>query len=221
MLNMVTALVLAGGFLSLVSASIYPTQPIQVTVWSTGQPVLATWVDDGTYPTLNAMGPCEIQLFRDTDTWLASLALNVDPKAKSQQVTVPENVLNNGSKYTLRFVATEPYNMIVYSADFTINPANTTNIATPTSSGVQSNGTSPVNTSSIGLPPGSSNKSSQPTSVVIPPQHSADAGTQQQQQQPGLQQGKKNAGRRIDIEKFKFRLVFIIWPVLMGITMAL
>lgn len=30
-----------------------------------------------------------------------------------------------------------------------------------------------------------------------------------------------NANKRVDLEKAKFRLVFILWPTLIGITMAL
>jgi hypothetical protein len=32
---------------------------------------------------------------------------------------------------------------------------------------------------------------------------------------------RENASKRVDLEKVKFRLVFILWPALIGITMAL
>ncbi|KAF9223085.1 hypothetical protein BS17DRAFT_152889 [Gyrodon lividus] len=128
---------------------------------------------------------------------------------------------------TLRFATDTPLNTVVYSADFMIGPANTTDLnvnvsATPTTglgTGTQSSSTSPAHTSSMGPAPLSSNRSSEPSTVVVPPSR-PDAGGQQQPQ--GSRQGKSNnAGRRIDVEKFKFRLVFVIWPVLMGVTMAL
>ncbi|KIJ16165.1 hypothetical protein PAXINDRAFT_113943 [Paxillus involutus ATCC 200175] len=218
----IVTLVLGGAFIPLASASIYPTQPVQGTVWTVEQPVLVTWVDDWQYPTLDVMGPCQISLYRDTDTYLIKLASGVDPQSKSQQVTVPSDVLKNGNSQgsgsTLRFVPDTPLDIVVYSADFMINAANTTH-ASATST-VGGNSTSTARTSSTGPAPISSNRSSEPSTVVVPPSRPGDVGGQQQSQ--GSRQAKSNsAGRRIDIEKIKFRLVFVIWPVLMGITMAL
>ncbi|KAF8836794.1 hypothetical protein BDN67DRAFT_936311 [Paxillus ammoniavirescens] len=217
----IVTLVLGGAFIPLASASIYPTQPIQATVWTVEQPVLVTWVDDWQYPTLDVMGPCQISLYRDTDTYLIKLASGVDPQSKSQQVTVPADVLKDGA---LRFVTDTPLDIVIYSADFTINPANTTHVSATSTVGVgsgsSSNSTSAARTSATGPAPISSNRSSEPSTVVVPPSRPGDVGGQQQSQ--GSRQPKSNsAGRRIDIEKIKFRLVFVIWPVLMGITMAL
>lgn len=50
-----------------VSASLYPTQPIQNTVYYAGQTALTNWTDDGTYPLLNNMGGITIQLYCDSD----------------------------------------------------------------------------------------------------------------------------------------------------------
>ncbi|KIK95789.1 hypothetical protein PAXRUDRAFT_355644 [Paxillus rubicundulus Ve08.2h10] len=219
----ILTLVLSGAVFPLASASIYPTQPIQTTVWSVEQPMLVTWVDDWQYPTLDVMGPCQISLYRDTDTYLIKLASGVDPQSKSQQVTVPADVLKDGSTYTLRFVTDTPLDTVVYSADFMIDSANTTHASTTstvgTGAGSSGNSTSPARTSSTGPAPISSNRSSEPSTVVVPPSRPGNVGGQQPQ---GARQAKSNsAGRRFDVEKIKFRLVFVIWPVLMGITMAL
>ncbi|KAF9238270.1 hypothetical protein BU15DRAFT_75424 [Melanogaster broomeanus] len=163
MLSTNVASVLAVVFLPLVSASIYPTQPIQDTVWSADRPALATWLDDGKYPTLDVMGPCQILLYRDVDTYLTTLASDVDPQALSQQVTVPGNLLHAGSRYTLQFVTDSDVSngTSIYTADFSITPANTTSgSVVPTIStgtfvpGTQSGGTaSSAPTFSMGLAP--------------------------------------------------------------------
>lgn len=56
-----------GAFLPLVSASVYPTEPIQETVWSADQPVLVSWIEDGKYPVLSDMGLFDISLWHDTN----------------------------------------------------------------------------------------------------------------------------------------------------------
>lgn len=66
---------LAGACLPLVSASIYPTQPIQATVWSADQPMLVSWVEDWKYPELNKMGAVDISLWCDTDVSVPSSVL--------------------------------------------------------------------------------------------------------------------------------------------------
>ena len=49
--------------LQLASASIYPTLPVQGTVWTAGQSVLVTWADNGIPPTVNTMGPVTIEIW--------------------------------------------------------------------------------------------------------------------------------------------------------------
>ena len=62
-----TYILLAGACLPLVSASVYPTQPIQATVWSADQPMLVSWIEDWKYPVLTEMGPLDISLWSNTD----------------------------------------------------------------------------------------------------------------------------------------------------------
>jgi len=51
----------------LVSVSLYPTQPIQDTVYYAGETALTTWIDDGISPLLSDMGRIVIQLYTSTD----------------------------------------------------------------------------------------------------------------------------------------------------------
>lgn len=62
-----TYILLVGACLPLVAASVYPTQPIQATVWSADQPMLVTWIEDWKNPVLSEMGLLDISLWRDTD----------------------------------------------------------------------------------------------------------------------------------------------------------
>lgn len=43
---------------------LYPTNPVANTVWSAGRMTKISWVDDGTLPTLAAMGPLSIELWQ-------------------------------------------------------------------------------------------------------------------------------------------------------------
>lgn len=114
------------GAVQLASASIYPTLPVQGTVWTAGQSVLVTWAEDGLPPAVNTMGPVTIEMWANANTFITTLAVNVDPKAGSVQVTVP--ALPSGGDqfiYILRFVSHVPMESMIYSADFKIvnNPS--------------------------------------------------------------------------------------------------
>lgn len=59
------------------------------------------------------------------------------------------------------------------------------------------------------------------SSISKPKSTTQPGGGEQQQQQLGPFTP-NTAGRRVfDVERFKFRLVFIIWPALIGVTMAM
>lgn len=55
------------GTVQLASATIYPTLPVQGTVWTAGQSVLVTWAEDGLPPTVNTMGPVTIELWANVN----------------------------------------------------------------------------------------------------------------------------------------------------------
>ncbi|KAI6121066.1 hypothetical protein F5141DRAFT_495768 [Pisolithus sp. B1] len=104
------------------SANLFPTTPVQSTVWLAGQPAVVTWSDDGTFPTLDMMGPMVIELWENMSAFVGTLASNVNAKAGSAQVTVPAGIKDN-TRYTVCFVVLEPFQITVYSGDFAINPA--------------------------------------------------------------------------------------------------
>jgi len=127
--------------------------------------------------------------------------------------------------------------MTIYSADFTIvvrgdsipdfrsplgpfsNSSSTTGLVS-TYAGLATTASQP--SSSPLLPPSvsvSEAESSEPTSIAIPPPHPSDAGNTTQPSPAG--KNKNSAPGGLDTEKLKFRLVFILWPAVLGITLAL
>ncbi|KAG2125691.1 hypothetical protein DEU56DRAFT_961501 [Suillus clintonianus] len=215
--------------LTLVSASLYPVQPIQNTVYYAGQTVLTRWIDDGTYPLLSNMGGITIQLWYDSDMYLGTLATNVSPGAKAWQFDIPRSLVHDSSNFTLRYITNTPYDMIIYSADFTIviqGDSLPTSTSASSSLGVTSSSTSTsqnlffqaTSASSPSAPSSSGSETPTPsaTNIVMPPLRPGDVGNINQ---PAG--NSRNSGGRIDIEKLKFRVVFILWPALLGVTMAL
>ncbi|KAG2065642.1 hypothetical protein BDR04DRAFT_1172901 [Suillus decipiens] len=214
--------------LKLVSASLYPIEPIQNTVYYSGQTSLTRWIDDGTYPLLSNMGGITIQLYCNSDTYLATLATNVSADAETCELNIPRSLslVRDASNFTLRYVTNVPYDMIIYSADFAIVvrgdslPAGT-NINTNTNTNTTGSASSPARSTTstqnlffqaTNLP---SSSTPSPTSIVMPPLRPDDIGN--------VNRPSRSAGSagRIDIEKLKFRVVFILWPALLGVTMAL
>ncbi|KAG2151568.1 uncharacterized protein EDB93DRAFT_262620 [Suillus bovinus] len=216
-----------------VSASLYPIQPIQSTVYYAGQTALTSWIDDGTYPPLSNMGGITIQLYCDSDTYLATLATNVSSGAKSYRLDIPRSLvlLHDVSNFTLRYLTNTPYEMVIYSADFRI-VAQGDSIPTPTNANASAGASSAVGSTSGNLffqatrtlspsvSPSSSlsgsesGTSTSTPSTVMPPLRPGDVGSIDQP-------SRNSAAGRIDIEKLKFRVVFILWPALLGVTMAL
>jgi len=218
---MLYSLLLALACLKFVSSSLYPTRPIADTTFISGQLASITWIDDNTHkPQLLQMGPLKIDLYAGKHTYVKTLANNVSPGARSLNVTLPTNLSAYGSAYTLRFTSKRPAPLTVYTALFTIidnatafelNPISTANI----------NGTQllltlvlPSSTIVSELTPTPSFAAS--STVVANPLPSSSDGLNRV-----LNGGVSTTGKRFDMEKFKFRLVFIVWPALIGLSMAM
>lgn len=120
---------------------------------------------------------------------------------------------------TLRYLTSIPYDMVIYSADFGI-VVQGDSLPTPTNASASSRSTSQnlffqaTRTPSLSLAPSDSGTSTSTPGSVIPPLRPGDVGTIDQP-------SRNSAAGRIDIEKLKFRVVFILWPALLGVTMAL
>ncbi|KAF8800064.1 hypothetical protein BYT27DRAFT_7149036 [Phlegmacium glaucopus] len=214
-------------------ASLYPTKPIANTTYIAGQAAKVTWVEDGTRPLLSRVGKMKIDLFAANNTFLAALAKDIDPLALSTTIFIPSSMIPaHYHRFNLRFKAASPANSssvpsLVYTADFSItpNPLSVQSVfPLPTSTSGNTMRTSNSSTSSF------SESTSVHPSVMMPTPASRlapspTAGT--------VGKGKSGAvGRGLNVmqgsihihgwnsEEMKFRLVFIIWPALIGLSMA-
>jgi hypothetical protein len=128
--------------------------------------------------------------------------------------------------------------MTIYSADFTIvvrgdsipdfrsplgsfsNSSSTTGlVSTYAGLATASQPSSPPPSPPLPSVSVSEAESPEPTSIAIPPLHPSDVGNTTQPSPAG--KNKNSAPGGLDTEKLKFRLVFILWPAVLGITLAL
>ena len=124
----------------------------------------------------------------------------------------------------LRYLTDAPYNMTVYSADFAIVARGDAVPSLPLPLGSFPNSTTGLasiqtaSTSQLPSPSSASDpESSTSASVVISPFTPNVVGNTSQ---PSGRR-KNSAGGRVDTERLKFRLVFILWPAMLGVALAL
>lgn len=144
-----------------------------------------------------------------------------------------------GGDSTLRFTTTRPIDTVIYSADFMIMPSMNTMTTTTTTtmtervsgSGALATQTQAQSETTAG--DGSFAFTTVPATTgstlsfdctstagpLIPSGIPPPGQAQGQGQQRAASAGRRSAS--VDVGKLKFRFVFVIWPVLMGITMAL
>ncbi|KAI0366017.1 hypothetical protein BV20DRAFT_1098000 [Pilatotrama ljubarskyi] len=211
-----------------VRAAIYGTNPIASTVLSAGRITTIQWVDDHTKPSLSEMGPVKIDLYVG-DSKVTTLADQVDPTSRSIDVWISPSLRHNGSDYHMRFICQQPP-LTVYTADFTItdmasiSPLDGLTIDAHNESAPIVTYITPRLT--LVLPDTTIVSTLKPTPVTMRPTATAPPLSVEEVDPPAdAQTGAAVAtlGKRptIDVERFKFRLVFIFWPALVGISMAL
>ncbi|KAF8958423.1 hypothetical protein BDZ97DRAFT_2078618 [Flammula alnicola] len=190
-------------------ASLYPTKPIASTVFTAGMPAEVRWMEDGKRPLLNATGDVEIDLYAGNNTYLAKIGKGINPLSLSTTVFIPPKVIPaNYHLYTLHFITTEPPQTI-YTADFSIIPDSFS-----------------ASSSSVSPPSSVTTVTSTAFSRVIGMQTPQPSSTQKANAGLGMSWGfggrtDRGGSFGMDVEKMKFRLVFIVWPALVGLSMAL
>ncbi|TFY62234.1 hypothetical protein EVJ58_g3993 [Rhodofomes roseus] len=220
------------------AAGLYPTRPIASTVFSAGRLSTITWINDDTQPSVSQMGPIRIDLYSGDNDYVATLAQNVEPTKRSKSVWISPTLGSNGSDYHLRFICEDPQ-ITVYTARFTltamddtppyhradkVEPRSTTysafavgNDATSTFSSFSAIPTS-LNTSATSTYSSGMSSSTLSSSYYLPAS-TGDAYRRQHHSSTGTSGSWKR--NTMDVERLKFRLVFILWPLLVGVTMAL
>lgn len=125
-------------------------------------------------------------------------------------VSFPLNLQHDS---TLRFIATYPP-LVIYTADFTIIPSPLSPAPSPTRRSSLSSSTIPATVTRTVLSRIPATFSF-PTPTAPTTQKQGNAGSGKS----GGLRGKGPTGW--DIEKMKFRIVFIVWPALVGLSMAI
>ncbi|KAH9925794.1 uncharacterized protein B0H18DRAFT_1008394, partial [Fomitopsis serialis] len=222
-------------FVSSATAGLYPTRPIASTVLSAGRMSTITWINDDTQPSLSQMGPVRIDLFSGDDNYVATLAQNVEPTRRSKSVWISPTLGPNGSDYHLRFICEDPP-MTVYTAGFTLSAMDDTppyhrssraETRSTTYSALENNATSSFSTFSAAPTSmnisASSSYSSRPSSSSLSSSYAVPTSTSNTYRQKAHSStGSSGSWKRntVDTERLKFRLVFVLWPLLVGMTMA-
>ncbi|PPQ83868.1 hypothetical protein CVT24_006519 [Panaeolus cyanescens] len=102
-------------------ASVYPTKPVAGTTYIAGQAGQVEWLDDGIKPLLGAMGKMRIDLYARNNTFIATLARDIQPMALHTTVLIPPITPPNNHQYTMRFITIDPA-LTIYTANFAIMP---------------------------------------------------------------------------------------------------
>ncbi|KAF9648362.1 hypothetical protein BDM02DRAFT_3187221 [Thelephora ganbajun] len=217
-------------------ASLYPTSPVADTVYDAGRQNLVEWIDDDPTPHLYEISVLKVDLYHDNDEFIDTLATGVDPVNRALNVELPLDVAEH-DRYYLQFTCEEPP-LTVYTAYFTIRntrtlgpnstngtsslelPADVEDISTALSGDSQltlpsellSTPAVPNMTDISWVPLTATSVSSTSESIAVfptsgPPRY-----------EPTVPRNAARGTRSVD---WKFRFVFILWPSLFGLIMAL
>ncbi|KAI0816872.1 hypothetical protein BC628DRAFT_1413983 [Trametes gibbosa] len=211
-----------------VLAGLYGTWPIAETVLSAGRVTTVEWINDHSKPSAQDMGPIKIVLYAG-ERYVATLADQVDPTSFAANVWISPALRHNGSDYHIRFICQDPP-VTVYTADFTIidmasiYPIGSLTLDAHNESAPTVTYITPELT--LVLPDATVISTLKPTPVTMRPTATAPPlSLEEDGSHPDVQVGAAMSvlGKRstLDIERFKFRLVFVFWPALVGVTMAL
>ncbi|KAJ7182855.1 hypothetical protein C8R43DRAFT_15148 [Mycena crocata] len=205
--------------LQLARASLFPTNPIANTTVTAGTEVQVTWIDTSRHPRLPEMGSLlNIDLCCKDGTNPVTLARKVSPMSRTHMVLIPENLTCSGL-YVMIFSSAYPP-MKIWTADFNIAPPLITDSTLPYTPQLDdANATHPQLT--IVLPSATIVSDLAPT-----PKFAAATTVEAGPLPPGGGGGgglnrvhSPNRARKGD--DARFRLVFIVWPAVIGISMAL
>ncbi|KAJ3915158.1 hypothetical protein F5877DRAFT_82097 [Lentinula edodes] len=221
-----------------VAARLYPTRPVNSTVYHCGKCDPITWVDDGKNPSMQNLGLLTVDLycrgqyiFTIEQTYPDAEMLMFCPPSPDD-FQWPQNC----DGYTLLFNGDNPSeNSTIYTHDFHITGTSRAARFDIKNHTVDENsilrtalGVSPPSTLSstafVNLPTPTA-----PASTVNGRPQSSDtsATTVYADPLPGSNNANRphhnsaSFSRGVDMEKLKFRFVFIVWPALIGISMAL
>ncbi|CAA7270477.1 unnamed protein product [Cyclocybe aegerita] len=157
------------------------------------------------------MGLMKIDLYAGNNTYLATIANDIDPLALSTIVYIPQIIPKNYHLCTLRFITANPP-QVIYTADFNIIPSPyledppTSTTTTTSSSSLLPTTDSTILSRISSTQPALPNPSDKPSSKSTSSSLTWSLG---------------GRGKLVDVERVKFRLLFIVWPALVGLSLAM
>ncbi|KAJ3782568.1 hypothetical protein GGU10DRAFT_389773 [Lentinula aff. detonsa] len=220
----------------IISARLYPTRPVSGTVYHCGKCDPITWMDDGKNPSMQNLGLLTVDLYCK-DQYVFTIE-QADPDAEMLMFCPPSphdfQWPQGCNAYTLLFNGDNPSeNQTIYTHDFRISGTSRAakvefmnhtiagNPALRTALGVGSQTLTISPTTSVSQVPTSTTPAS-----LTDERHRSDTSATTIYADPltSTDRSHRNGAsftRSIDMEKLKFRFVFIVWPALIGISMAL
>ncbi|KAK7691504.1 hypothetical protein QCA50_004903 [Cerrena zonata] len=231
-------------------ARLYGTSPVASTIWNGGQTEHITWLDDQREPRISKMGKMDIELYSSQHTHVTTLAKGINPEDKSYKVEVDPNWGSDGSDYHIRFVFSSETiytaDFTMANMQGTSTHKNNSKFLTRTSSNTETS-TSILSIPSGAVPytpavtfvlpdtimtshlaptymtpqPTATNR---PSTSFSPYAGGSQTTVIEVEAKPTRLANSAAAawtGTRLDWEKMKFRVVFILWPAMIGLTMAL
>lgn len=205
-----------------------------------------TWIDDQTSPRLSNIGQVTINMYSENDVrlslsrlWMTDAAQDFCADPGSQRLTYetetqsthpqvhlfrrfeivrlilyPVDYITQLCDSFLRFTSRRP-RLTVYTAMFDVLPFPDT---------AEAEALAPADLMTLSAPPATSNATATPTSSsnASPAETTIYAAPLPKGERPGVANTNGDyASRRMDVEKLKFRIVFVLWPALIGISMSL
>ncbi|KAJ7040969.1 hypothetical protein C8F04DRAFT_1391428 [Mycena alexandri] len=211
------AMLLACSNLQIALASLYPTHPTAETVFSLGAQNLK-WIDTNRRPYVAELGPLKIDLCTKNGTPISNLASRVDASSFNHTVFIPYNLSLPGP-FVITFLSQSPH-VKVYTADFNIAGSDTITDATfPYIPQLDNNTLTdlvfvlPATTVTTQITPTA--KVGAATTISAGP--GGGAGTGLNRVHLPSSANRKGSKSRCA----KFRMAFILWPALVGVSIAL
>ncbi|KAE9405276.1 hypothetical protein BT96DRAFT_1015708 [Gymnopus androsaceus JB14] len=200
----------------LAAAELYPTRPVASTVYRTQHCDPVTWIDDGKNPSMQNMGQLTVDLYCENENDYYVLTIGqADPLGQTLMFCPPRDFPwpDCDHRYKLLFNGTDGKKPIE-THNFQIigthpNGGRTITIA-PTSTSASAASTATSNQRPQGYDTSSTTVYADPLPYGSSGKKGSDA-----------HRNSASSSRGVDMEKMKFRFVFIVWPALIGISMAL
>jgi len=237
---MYSAFVISLAFLSfplLVLSNIYPTEPVASTTYILGKLASVSWRDDGTSPLVSQLGDVTVDLLCQHDHLVKRIATKLKPTSYSLTFQVPSN-LSETSDYFIRFNLPSPYSP-VFTARFAIRSEGNAHISSAIGVNQYSSnhtslkilaGTSTISNSSLLHPFSTPSTTNSTPTILIPPASahisapvvSRVASSTSTSLSPTSDRTTTSRGTKSNGISNTLGLAFyLLWPVSLGIVMAL